>query len=366
MKCNLKEVCSYIARGITPKYSDNSNFYVINQKCIRNNTVSFVNSRQHNYTERKVSADKILHLYDILVNSTGVGTAGRVAQLKLIPDNYLGITVDSHVTIVRPDSKQIYPEYLGYFLQYKQPYIESLAKGSTGQTEISRSSIAGMEIDLPDLETQKKIVKVLSALDQKIEFNNQQNKTLFELGWQLYAEKFENNDTVDKIELGNFFPVVTGKKDANASSENGQYPFFTCAKTINKIDDYVFDSSAILLAGNGDFNVKFYRGKFDAYQRTYVLIPNNPKYLGFLYWAISYNLPKITANYRGSVIKFITKGNIEEFKVPFADNKFIPIFMKYLEKIEKNDQVDEMLAEIRDTLLQKLISGKINLENIES
>lgn len=120
------------------------------------------------------------------------------------------------------------------------------------------------------------------------------------------------------------------------------------------------------MAGNGDFNVKFYRGKFDAYQRTYVLIPNNPKYLGFLYWAISYNLPKITANYRGSVIKFITKGNIEEFKVPFADNKFIPIFMKYLEKIEKNDQVDEMLAEIRDTLLQKLISGKINLENIES
>lgn len=167
MKCNLKEVCSYIARGITPKYSDNSNFYVINQKCIRNNTVSFVNSRQHNYTERKVSADKILHLYDILVNSTGVGTAGRVAQLKLIPDNYLGITVDSHVTIVRPDSKQIYPEYLGYFLQYKQPYIESLAKGSTGQTEISRSSIAGMEIDLPDLETQKKSLRFSPLLIKK-------------------------------------------------------------------------------------------------------------------------------------------------------------------------------------------------------
>ena len=362
MKCKLEEVCSYIARGITPKYSDSSNFYVMNQKCIRNNTVNFVNSRQHDYTEKKVSTDKILHLYDILVNSTGVGTAGRVAQLKSIPDNYLGITVDSHVTIVRPDPKLIYPEYLGYFLQYKQPSIESLAKGSTGQTEISRNSIVSIEIDLPDLVTQQKIVRILSELDQKIELNNQQNETLFELGRLLYVEKFENNEAINKVELKHFFPVVTGKKDANVSSEKGKYPFFTCSKAISKIDSYVFDASAILLAGNGDFNVKFYRGKFDAYQRTYVLIPNNPEYLGFLYWAISYNLPKLTANYRGSVIKFITKGNIESFKVPFVENEFILIFMKYLEKIEKNNRENETLVKIRDALLPKLISGEIKLE----
>lgn len=200
MKCKLEEVCSYIARGITPKYSDNSNFYVMNQKCIRNSTVSFVNSRQHDYTEKKVSTDKILHLYDILVNSTGVGTAGRVAQLKSIPDNYLGITVDSHVTIVRPDPKLIYPEYLGYFLQYKQPSIESLAKGSTGQTEISRSSIVSVEIDLPDLDTQKKIVRILSALDQKIELNNQQNEKLMETALSFYRDLRDKQ--VEKWEFG--------------------------------------------------------------------------------------------------------------------------------------------------------------------
>ena len=92
-----------------------------------------------------------------------------------------------------------------------------------------------------------------------------------------------------------------------------------------------------------------------------MLIPNNPEYLGFLYWAISYSLPKITANYRGSVIKFITKGNIENFKVPFIDNKYIPVFMKYLEKIEKNNQQNKVLASLRDALLPKLMSGEINL-----
>lgn len=93
-----------------------------------------------------------------------------------------------------------------------------------------------------------------------------------------------------------------------------------------------------------------------------MLIPNNPEYLGFLYWAISYNLPKLTANYRGSVIKFITKGNIESFKVPFVENEFILIFMKYLEKIEKNNRENETLVKIRDALLPKLISGEIKLE----
>lgn len=253
-------------------------------------------------------------------------------------------------------------DYLYYYL--KNYNWSNIGSTSSIATAVNSKMVKSIKIVFPDLETQKKIVRILSALDQKIELNHQQNETLFELGRQLYIEKFENNQTINKVELGSFFPVITGKKDANASSENGKYPFFTCSKTISKIDDYVFDASAILLAGNGDFNVKFYRGKFDAYQRTYVLIPNNPEYLGFLYWAISYNLPTITANYRGSVIKFITKGNIESFKVPFVDNKYIPTFMKYLEKIEKNNQQNEVLAGLRDVLLPKLMSGEINLNEI--
>lgn len=79
-------------------------------------------------------------------------------------------------------------------------------------------------------------------------------------------------------------------------------------------DCYSFDGNAILVAGNGDFNVKFYNGKFEAYQRTYVLIPFEKRYAAWLYYAVKYNLDDITKGARGSVIKFITKGDLENFE----------------------------------------------------
>ena len=74
-----------------------------------------------------------------------------------------------------------------------------------------------------------------------------------------------------KTELGSLTSIKTGKLDANASSENGIYPFFTCAVEPLKIDSYSYDCECVLVAGNGDLNVKYYNGKFDAYQRTYII-----------------------------------------------------------------------------------------------
>ena len=71
--------------------------------------------------------------------------------------------------------------------------------------------------------------------------------------------------------LGDYVRIRTGKLDANASSENGQYTFFTCAVEPLKIDTYSYDCECVLVAGNGDLNVKYYNGKFDAYQRTYII-----------------------------------------------------------------------------------------------
>ena len=73
------------------------------------------------------------------------------------------------------------------------------------------------------------------------------------------------------VKLGEYVKIRTGKLDANASSENGQYPFFTCSVTPLKIDTYSYDCECVLVAGNGDLNVKYYNGKFDAYQRTYII-----------------------------------------------------------------------------------------------
>ena len=74
-----------------------------------------------------------------------------------------------------------------------------------------------------------------------------------------------------KVKLGDYVKISTGKLDANASSLDGKYPFFTCSKTPLKIDSYSYDCECVLIAGNGEINAKYYHGKFDAYQRTYII-----------------------------------------------------------------------------------------------
>ncbi|MBP9100921.1 MAG: restriction endonuclease subunit S [Nitrosomonas sp.] len=93
------------------------------------------------------------------------------------------------------------------------------------------------------------------------------------------------------IPLGNIADIKTGKLDVNAGAENGKYPFFTCASTPYKVNEYAFDTEAVLIAGNGDLNVKYYKGKFNAYQRTYVIQnkDNDSLSMRYLYYFICKN-----------------------------------------------------------------------------
>ena len=168
-----------------------------------------------------------------------------------------------------------------------------------------------------------------------------------------------------KKKLGDFFNVITGKKDANFSSPHGEYPFFTCSQETLRAPSYSFNGHAILLAGNGDFNIKRYIGKFEAYQRTYVLIPFESKYHTYLYLLIKYYLKEITGGYRGSVIRFITKGNIANFEFSFPKESFddkLVILDSLYQKFDNNLSESNRLSALRDTLLPKLMAGEINVE----
>jgi len=118
------------------------------------------------------------------------------------------------------------------------------------------------------------------------------------------------------VRFGDLVRIRTGKLDANAAVEGGAYPFFTCSKTPSQIATYSFDTSAVILAGNGDFNLKSYSGKFDAYQRTYVIEPLGWE-LGFCFWLVSAQIKRITDNQRGSAIPYLRLGDIADPLVPF-------------------------------------------------
>jgi type I restriction enzyme S subunit len=118
--------------------------------------------------------------------------------------------------------------------------------------------------------------------------------------------------------LGQLVEIKTGKLDANAAIENGQYPFFTCAKKESRIDKFSFDCEAILIAGNGDLNVKRYKGKFDAYQRTYVLSikSSTDVHFEYLYYFLEGYVEKLREMSIGGVIKYIKLGMLTEAKIP--------------------------------------------------
>lgn len=128
-----------------------------------------------------------------------------------------------------------------------------------------------------------------------------------------------------KVKLGDLTKIRTGKLDANASSSNGEYPFFTCSKEPLCIDSYSYDCECVLVAGNGDLNVKYYHGKFDAYQRTYIIEDNGSGqlYMPYLYYFMDSYVEELRKLSIGGVIKYIKLGNLTDalIELPEINNQ---------------------------------------------
>ena len=168
---NLEKITSLISRGIAPKYSDNSDQIVINQKCIRNHMIDLSQARTHT---PKVINEKWLRFGDLLINSTGDGTLGRAAQVWFQPQN---ITVDSHVTVVRP-AKENLIFYIGLWGVLHEREIESLHTGSTGQTELPKERVKALELHLPDNGTLDRFNTLIAPMAAAIVSKQNENNKL--------------------------------------------------------------------------------------------------------------------------------------------------------------------------------------------
>jgi type I restriction enzyme S subunit len=159
----LGEVCDIITRGISPKYIESDGICVLNQKCIRDHKINYELSRLHDNKAKRVNNEKIIQLGDVLVNSTGTGTLGRVAQVREISTI---ATVDSHITIVRPKKGLFYNDFFGYALIFIEDEIAKKGEGCGGQTELARSTLKNdFVIKYPaSLQDQQRIVFELDTL----------------------------------------------------------------------------------------------------------------------------------------------------------------------------------------------------------
>ena len=170
----LGDSSTFTSRGISPKYIEKGGICVLNQKCIRNHKVNYEFSRRHNIEIKKVSEERFIRKGDLLINSTGQGTLGRVAQVKEEPKEIT--TVDSHVTIVRPRHELFYPSYFGYAAISIENLIKSAGQGTSGQTELAKSAVQNdFQITFPICHDEQK--NVVDKLNQAFkQFENAFNK----------------------------------------------------------------------------------------------------------------------------------------------------------------------------------------------
>lgn len=313
-------------------------------------------------------SDFILNEDDLIMPLTEqvVGLFGNTAFVPKID----GVTfvLNQRVGKVIPVEGKADKYYLHYLLatELVKDQLEYRASG-TRQRNISPADVYDVEVFVPNIETQRKIGKCLYDIERKVNTNSKINDNLEQQMYLIFenmtakaeSHKLDGKYTVAK----SLTSIITGKEDANFSVSDGKYKFFTCSNTPLLCNDYVFDSSSILIAGNGDFNVKHYSGKFNAYQRTYVLTPNRD-YYALLYLSSLYRINSFKSSSSGSIVKFITKGDVENIPV------FIPDDTSYLHKLnkliylqEKNTLENELLVHLRDWLLPMLMNGQASISD---
>lgn len=196
---HLSALCSYVNRGAAPSYTDFGGILVLNQKCVRDQRVLFDAARRTNDRKKPVHEERLLRPFDILVNSTGIGTLGRVAQVRELPEP---ATVDSHLTIARPDPRAVDPLYLGMAVRCFETEIEALGEGSTGQTELPRSRLGAFAVPVPSRDEQRAIAYIVGTLDEKIELNRRMSLIQEAMARALFKSWFVDIDPLRSKQAG--------------------------------------------------------------------------------------------------------------------------------------------------------------------
>ena len=154
---------------------------------------------------------------------------------------------------------------------------------------------------------------------------------------------------------------TTGKLNSNAAVEDGKYPFFTCAHDIYRIDQYSYDGEYVLLGGNnasGDFPIFYYNGKFDAYQRTYLIQPlSKDTDTKYLYYSIGLKLHQMKANASGTATKFLTQPILNSINIEYRDileqKRIADILSAYDNLIENNNKRIKLLEQMAENLYKE-------------
>ena len=392
----LSTLTTFISRGISPKYDDDG-YVVINQRCVRNNRIDFGTTRFSNREKTKIKPEKLVQQWDVVVNSTGVGTLGRIAQvLDLVQDT----TVDSHVSIVRPNLEILDGKYFGYALVSRETYIETLGAGATGQTELSRQRLAEVEIPVHSLDNQHKIASILSAYDDLIENNLRRIKILEEMAQAIYREWFvkfrfpghekvrmvdtslgkipEGWEVIGLVDSCNIVMGQSPKSEFYNTSGDG-LPFHQGVTNFGPKfpTERVFCTVKNRIAETGDilFSVRAPVGRINLADKQLIVgrglcaIRNKNGQQWFTFHQLKERFQKEDTMGGGTIFKAVTRKDVESIEFLNPANLTVQAFEEICHPVEAQIEIltekNNNLRQTRNLLLPKLISGGLDVSDLD-
>lgn len=253
-----------------------------------------------------------------------------------------------------------------FFVQQVGNILEKAASEAHGATmkHLTKPVFDALPFYLPPLDEQRKIASVLDKVSDLIAKRRQQLDKLDELVKARFVEMFgdcyTNPHNLPIEKWNNIFSTTTGKLDSNAAVENGKYPFFTCSKETLRINTYAFDQEALLLAGNnaaGKYDVKYYCGKFNAYQRTYVLSLKHDWSYALFRFQLEDKLGYLEQQSLGGLTKYLTLKILNELEFIIPPKGEQDKFAAFVDQIEKTKTTVshslEKLETMKKALMQK-------------
>ena len=277
--------------------------------------------------------------------------------------NKFGTAVISDVYEIFKVNDKAMPDFVSELIQrpYTLSRILRYRQGCLyGQYKIYADDFLSVDVFAPSLDEQRKINNFLTAIDARIEKQRQLVEALKKYKRGLLSAIFDHISGNEKTTLGSICNITTGKLDANAMVDGGAYRFYTCAKEYFQIDTYAFDTDALLISGNGA-NVGYihhYNGKFNAYQRTYVL-DSFKKNIMYIYYYLEAKLhPRIEAEKKAGNTPYIVLSTLSDMEIivpnPTKQESIAQLLCKFDKFIKAESYTLELYQKQKDGLLQQM------------
>ena len=387
----LRELVGYISKGIAPSYAEEaseSTIRVLNQKCNRNFRISYGDSRLHDTRKKKVPPERYVKPDDILINSTGAGTAGRIAQIEDVPS---ATTIDGHMILIRSNGK-VTQKFLGYALKAHQWEVLQLDEGSTGQTELNRDRLLDeIMINYPvSLDEQNAIVGTLESIDRKLIVNEQLNDNLYAQTKAIFDNHFINIDAIpagwrkgNLLDIANYLnglamqkfrpqgheiglPVLKIKELRQGSCDNSSE---RCSLSIKP--EYIIHDGDVIFSWSGSLLVDVWCGGTCGLNQHLFKVTSDVYDKWFYYLWTAHHLARFIAI---AADKATTMGHIKREELAKAEvlipcekdyTSLSSIMQPVFELIISNRIESRKLAALRDELLPKLMSGEIDVSAVQ-